>query len=200
MTASPSSGGFYRLARLLHGYLSAFAFIALFFFSITGLLLDHPTWLAHEPAETTVRLVLPKAEIARAMAMPHPAEILAGAVAGRTPLIGRFKSGEAQGGEAFIQFQGARGASTVTVDTDSGAAEVVNKPSSLVTILDDLHRGRTSGPAWRAVIDLTAIVVMALSLLGYVLFFSLRFRLRTSLLITAASLLILAAVFVLLTP
>jgi len=37
-------------------------------------------------------------------------------------------------------------------------------------------------------------------MLGYVLFFSLRFRLRTSLLITAASLVILATVFLLLTP
>jgi hypothetical protein len=200
VTAPSSSGAFYRLCRLLHGYLSAFAFIALFFFSITGLLLDHPTWLAREPAETTVHLALPKADIARAMAMPEPAEVLAGAVAQRTPLIGRFKSGEAQGGEAFIQFQGARGASTVTVDTDSGAAEVVNKPSSLLTVLNDLHRGKNSGAAWRGVIDLTALVVMVLSVLGYVLFFSLRFRLKTSLLITAASLVILAAVFFLLTP
>jgi hypothetical protein len=200
VTASPSSGGFYRLCRLLHGYLSAFAFIALIFFSLTGLLLNHPGWLAGEPAETTVHLALPKAEVAGAMAAPHPAEVLAAAVARRTPLIGRFKSGEAQGGEAFIQFQGARGASTVTIDTDSGAAEVVNKPSSLLTMLNDLHRGKNSGAAWRRVIDLTAIVVVALSLLGFVLFFSLRFRLRTSLLITAASLLILAAVFLLLTP
>ena len=200
MTSPQSSGGFYRLCRLLHGYLSAFAFIALIFFSLTGLLLNHPGWLAGEPPETTVHLALPKSEIAGAMAMPKPAEVLATAVARRTALIGRFKSGEAQGGEAFIQFQGSRGASTVTVDTDSGAAEVVNKPSSLLTVLNDLHRGKNSGAAWRWVIDLTAIVVMALSLLGFVLFFSLRFRLKTSLLITAASLLILAAVFFLLTP
>ena len=35
---------------------------------------------------------------------------------------------------------------------------------------------------------------MAMALLGYILFFSLRFRLRTSLLLTAASLVAMAAV------
>ena len=36
----------YRQCRAWHGYLSAFAFIALMFFSATGILLNHPDWIA----------------------------------------------------------------------------------------------------------------------------------------------------------
>ena len=41
---------FYRHSRYVHGWLSAFAFLTLLFFSVTGLLLNHPEWF--EPAKT----------------------------------------------------------------------------------------------------------------------------------------------------
>ena len=59
---------FYRQSRLWHGYLSAFAFIALIFFSVTGLLLNHPEWLKREdarPQET--RFILPASGMAAAL-------------------------------------------------------------------------------------------------------------------------------------
>jgi hypothetical protein len=54
--------------------------------------------------------------------------------------------------------------------------------------MGDLHRGKNASVPWRAVIDLSAILVLALSLTSYVLFFSLRFRPKTSLILTAISL------------
>jgi hypothetical protein len=50
------------------------------------------------------------------------------------------------------------------------------------------------------VIDLSAWLVLALSLIGYVLFFSLRFRLKTSLMLTAVSLAVLVGIAWLLVP
>src|SRR5690242_20539981 len=41
---------FYRQCRLWHGWLSAFAFLALMFFSATGLLLNHPEWFGDNSA------------------------------------------------------------------------------------------------------------------------------------------------------
>jgi hypothetical protein len=54
--------------------------------------------------------------------------------------------------------------------------------------MNDLHRGKNAGAVWRAAIDVAAVLLIALSLIGYVLFFSLRFRLGASLLLTASSL------------
>ena len=70
----------------------------------------------------------------------------------------------------------------------------------LAAIIQDLHRGKNSGLAWRWVIDLSAWLVLALSLIGYVLFFSLRFRLKTSLVLTAASLAVLIGIAWLFVP
>ena len=39
-----NKGAFYRTCRMLHAYLSAAAFVMLFFFATTGFLLNHPQW------------------------------------------------------------------------------------------------------------------------------------------------------------
>jgi len=193
-------GAVYRLCRMLHAYLSAFAFLALMFFSVTGLLLDHPDWLAGRGQERESKLVVPAAALAQAHAQPDPNAALAAWVAGQTPLVGAYRSGEVDDGQANLRFEGVKGSSTVAVDLQTGQADVTVEHATALTVIGDLHRGKNASVAWRAVIDITAVLVCALSLIGYVLFFSLRFRLRTSLILTAASLAVLVAVFVWLTP
>jgi hypothetical protein len=193
-------GAFYRLCRMLHAYLSAFAFLALMFFSVTGLLLDHPDWLAGRGQERESKLVVPTATLAQAHAQHDPNAALAAYVAGKVPLVGAYRSAEVDDGQANLRFEGVKGSSTVVVDLQSGQADVTVEHATALTVIGDLHRGKNASIAWRAVIDITAVLVCVMSLIGYVLFFSLRFRLRTSLILTAASLAVLVAVFVWLTP
>jgi hypothetical protein len=195
-------GELYRQSRAWHGYLSAFAFLALIFFAGTGLLLNHPEWTPAkgERAAQERRLTLSAAELAQARAAGDPARALAAALAKRTRLLGAYQSGEVIDDQAMLRLEGPRGATDVTVDLRTGAAEVSVQRARLVDTLNDLHRGKNAGKAWRLVIDLSAAVVLALSIVGYVLFFSLRFRLRTALLLTAASLAVLVGVAWGLTP
>ena len=188
----------YRQVRAFHGYLSALAFVLLMAFSLTGIFLNHPAWFREaRPADPDRTLRLPPEDVARAGSSP---EALAGLVARALPLRGGFKSGEVLDGEARLRFEGVTGHSDVAIDLATGSAEVSVTRASLVGTLNDLHRGKNAGAVWSAVIDVTAIVVLALSLLGYVIFFSLRFRLRTSLALTAISLAGLAAIFALAIP
>ncbi len=53
---------FYRHARYVHGWLSAFAFIVLIFFSVTGLLLNHPEWFTPSKDENTETITLVRQE------------------------------------------------------------------------------------------------------------------------------------------
>lgn len=194
-------GAFYRVARMLHAYLSAFAFLALMFFAATGLLLDHPDWLqGAKPAEREAAVRLSAADLAAARNTPDPSRALAAAVGRRTPLLGAYKSAEVEDGSALIHLEGVRGVSDIDLDTSTGQARVTLAPATAVTVIGELHRGKKAGEAWRLIIDVSAVVILALSVIGYVLFFSLRFRLRTSLILTAASLLVLVGVFVLFTP
>jgi uncharacterized protein len=195
-------GELYRQSRAWHGWLSAFAFLALMFFAVTGLLLNHPEWFTpksdDKPAEWTITLSKP--DLARAQAAADPARALAEAVGRERKLRGAYQSGEIIDGEAMIRLEGVTGSSDLIVDLTTGAAEATVSRADLVTTMNELHRGKNAGAAWKAVIDISAIVILALSLIGYVLFFSLRFRLRTSLILTGASLGVLAAVFFLFVP
>jgi uncharacterized protein len=195
-------GELYRQSRLWHGYLSAFAFLALIFFAGTGLLLNHPEWTpvkAERPSQD-MKLALALADLAAATAAADPARALGVTIGKRTRLLGAFQSGEIADGEAMLRFEGPHGATDVTVDMASGAADVSVSRARLIDTLNDLHRGKNAGVAWKLVIDLTAAVVLALSVVGYLLFFTLRFRLRTALVLTGTSLAVLIGVAWGLTP
>lgn len=182
-------GAFYRLCRMLHAYLSAFAFLALIFFAATGLLLNHPDWWqGAKPRERELTTRLPAAELSQALAAREPPRALAAAARRRLRLLGAFKDGSVEDGDAVLRLEGAKGTTDLDVDTRSGAVHATVQPATAANIIEELHRGRASGAAWRWVIDVSAVLVLALSLIGYVLFFSLRFRLRTSLVLTAISL------------
>jgi hypothetical protein len=188
-------GAFYRLCRMLHGYLSAFAFLALMFFSATGVLLNHPEWFeGYQPAEKQIAFALTPAELAAAKAAKPPGPALAAAAARHAPLAGAYASADIDGRQALVRLEGPKGSTDLTIDMATGKAEGRATRASLMAIIQDLHRGKNSGAAWRWVIDLSAWIVLAMSLIGYVLFFSLRFRLKTSLILTAASLLILVGI------
>jgi len=194
-------GEFYRQSRLWHAYLSAFAFLALMFFSVTGVLLNHPDWFAQpRPAAQDFELILPRAEIDAAMASADPAAALAAAAQAQADLKGVYDSGEVIDREAMIRLNGATGMTDLVIDLESGRAEATIQSADAVTILHELHRGTNAGEAWRLLIDITGFLVLGLSIIGYVLFFSLRFRLRTSLLLTFASLAAMGAVFYFLVP
>lgn len=193
-------GEVYRLSRMLHGYISAFAFAALLFFSATGLILNHPEWrLTRRPAEQTRIVHLPADQLAAAMKLAKPGPTLIGLVGKQTRLMGDYQSGTVLDGMVYLRMESPRGSSDVTITTDTGEAEVSVRPASFVGMLNDLHIGKTEDKAWRLAMDVSAVAFMLLSLLGYVLFFSMRFRLKVSLALTAASLLAMLAIVLLMT-
>ncbi len=204
---APKGGGsfkgeLFRQSRIWHGYLSAFAFIALIFFSITGLLLNHPEWFenAGEDVVKEQTLTLAPADLAKARAAADPGKAIAEIVRQKVKLVGAYKAGETIDEEALISFESVKGRSDITVDLVTGETEVAVERSDAVTVINELHRGKNSGKAWAVIIDATAIIVLILSIVGYVLFFSLRFRLKTSLILTGVSLLALFAVYWFLIP
>jgi hypothetical protein len=74
---------------------------------------------------------------------------------------------------------------------------VIVEPAPTLSIVNELHRGERAGATWRWFIDAFAVLLVILSIVGYLIFLSLRFRLRTALLLTAASTLGVWGVFVL---
>ncbi|MEI6281669.1 MAG: PepSY-associated TM helix domain-containing protein [Alphaproteobacteria bacterium] len=189
-------GAFFRWSRWLHGYLSAFAFLSLMFFSATGLMLNHQDWLDRlQPKDVMSVTMVNPATLAAATRLTDPGPALAKAVAAKALLLGAYKSAEIADGEALIRLEGTKGTSDIAVDLATGKAEIMLSRRPLLMTLDELHKGRDAGAAWKLGIDISAVLFLVLSVIGYLLFFSLRLRLKTSLLVTTASILLMVGAF-----
>ncbi|SDY57589.1 PepSY-associated TM helix domain-containing protein [Acinetobacter kyonggiensis] len=179
---------FYRHSRYVHGWLSAFAFLTLLFFSVTGLLLNHPEWFEPAKTEQTTQLILPESVLKSIKQQENPSDAILNYVRQQQNVVGRYQSSEVMDNEVMIRLESPAGATDIWVMADTGETEITQKPASTVSMLNDLHRGKNSGSAWSWLIDISAIVVIALSLVGYILFLSIKTRLVTHLVLTAASL------------
>lgn len=190
-------GAFYRTCRMLHAYFSAAAFITLMFFSVTGLMLNHPDWFSPQrDAASSATATLDPAALEGALAAGDQAAALASLVEDAFAVRGGFQSAEVLDDFALLRFTGVKGATDVEIDLLTGEATAELTRANLTSIMHDLHRGKDSGAAWKAFIDISAIAVLALSVVGFVLFFSLRFRLATSLKLVGGSLALMAALIV----
>ena len=188
---------FYRQCRLWHGYLSAFAFAALLFFAVTGIVLNHPNWFAaNEPRSPPVKLTLTSSQLQELRTAPAPAQMLAKIVAERITLYGRYQDGEAEMDQIFVRLRGARGSSDIRANIRDGSIIVTSERATTAGLLNALHRGEQAGAAWRTFIDIAAGILIVLSLVGYAIFFSMRTRLTTALLITGVSVLGIVMFFV----
>ena len=179
---------FYRHSRYVHGWLSAFAFLTLLFFSVTGLLLNHPEWFEPAKTEQTTQLILPESILKSIKQQENPSDAILNYVRQQQNVVGRYQSSEVMDNEVMIRLESPAGATDIWVMADTGETEITQKPASTVSMLNDLHRGKNSGLAWSWLIDISAIIVIALSLVGYILFLSIKTRLVTHLMLTAASL------------
>lgn len=184
---------FYRHARYVHGWLSAFAFIVLVFFSLTGLFLNHPEWFDPAKDEKTVKIQLPENLLQAAQKQENPSNALLDYIRQKETVVGRYQSSEVLDGEVMIRLESPAGSTDIWALLDTGEVEITQKPASAVSLINDLHRGKNSGTAWRWLIDISAVLILALSLAGYILFLSVKSRLVTHLLLTAASLAVLIA-------
>ena len=201
--AAPSpitKGAIYRQARLWHGWLSALAFLALVFFASTGLLLNNPDWFEGKPKSAALSTTLPPDMLARAQAAKDPDRALAEAVAQRLDLRGVYQKPRPNDPPGKLRLRGVTGGAEIAVDRATGAARVKTERVNALTLLTNLHKGKNAGQAWHLLIDAFAVTVLCLSLLGYFLFFTLRFRLRTGLILTGVTLAGAVGLFVLTVP
>ena len=185
---------FYRHARYVHGWLSAFAFLILMFFALTGLLLNNTDWFEPAKDENTVTVTLSPELLEKLRAQENPSTDILNFVRTKQDIVGRYQSSEVMDTEVMVRLESPAGSTDVWAMLDTGEVEISTKPASTVSLINDLHRGKNAGTAWSWLIDISAIVILILSIAGFILFLSIKSRLMPHLLLTAISL----AVFILL--
>ncbi len=146
------------------------SFAVVLFFSVTGLTLNHPTWLGGDEQIVTkskgnlkVGWVnnpdtnkIAKLEIVEFLRKKYE---LKGAVT-------EFRIDDA---ELSIVFKGPAYSCDAFIDRESGNYEISEIKMGVVAIMNDLHKGRDSGKGWSWVIDISAIFLILVSLSGLIL-------------------------------
>lgn len=189
------------IIRWLHLYLSLLGFTALLFFAITGLTLNHPTWLGADTQRVSEFsgklehswLTLPNItdDPAQSVDRLNVVEHLR-AEHGLRGAVSEFRVDDY---ECLVLFRGPAYAVDVVVNRETGEYSATQTVMGLVAIMNDLHKGRDSGLAWSLVIDASAILTAMVSITGLVLLFWLRRRRWSGLLTTVAGTIVLAAFY-----
>lgn len=169
-------------------------FATLMFFSFTGITLNHPSWLGANEAKVEdssgslpEALLKGLAEAAEGSAERKAFEsAIAAYLSESHGLKGKASELQADEFEIYLAFKGPGYSADAFIDADSGSYTVTEADNGAMALLNDLHKGRDSGEAWRWVIDISAVLMLLMSISGFGLLLYIRKR-RTSGVLTAVA-------------
>lgn len=174
----------HRWARWVHVYASMIALVVVLFFGLTGITLNHPDWTFGDDVDvTTDSGELPFAAASDDGTVDFLA--ISEYIRDEYGVTADVDSYSETNGQASIAYKNAGYAADVFVDVEAGTYDVTIEQQGWVAVMNDLHKGRDTGSAWRWVIDLSAGFLVVVSLTGLLMQFFLRKR-RRSALVSAA--------------
>lgn len=151
--------------RFLHVYTSMVAFLIILFFGVTGLLLNHPTWLfGDEITTSTIEGTLP----ATVRDGDGSVEFLAVSEFVRTEhgVGGDVTNFDEIDGEGSINYSGPGYGATVRFDVASLTYDITVREEGFVNAMRDLHSGSDTGSVWSLVIDVSSAFLVFVSATG----------------------------------
>ena len=165
-----------RTLHQWHWISSALCLIGMLLFAVTGITLNHATQIPATPVVTNQKIKLP-AELAAELSelasqtdanAPLPAKaraFLAEAFGLRTGA----REAEWSEDEIYLSLPRPGGDAWLAIDLASNNAEYERTDRGWIAYLNDLHKGRNTGAAWRWFIDVFAIACLVFCMTGLVL-------------------------------
>jgi hypothetical protein len=157
-----------------HWISAALSLIGMLLFAITGITLNHAGQIEATPVVVSRKATLPP---------PLLADLAKGPVEGKRPLpvtlepwldksVGAEvagREGEWTAEEVYVALARPGGDAWLSIDRETGAVEHEKTTRGAVSLLNDLHKGRNTGPAWAWFIDAFAAACVIFTLTGLVL-------------------------------
>ncbi len=162
----------YSVCRMLHIYISTALFTLLIFFCVSGVLLNHLSWLSGTDKTTGMTNgYLPEPIATQLQALGSTNDVI-GYIETQYQLRGLSRMDwDKESNELMLDYPVPAGYALVIVDTVTNAYAIEYQQGNMLSILNDLHKGRHSGKAWSWVIDLTAILMCLFALTGLIILF-----------------------------
>ena len=169
--------------RWIHTYVSMLGLGALLFFSVTGLTLNHPDWsLGGRRRESSVRGRVDSSWL-KLGADGKSADSLrvVEALRKQQGIPGLVDDVRDEDSVLTLVFKGPGSSADVTLQRSSGDYEATVILEGPVALLNDLHKGRHTGPVWSLLIDWVAGLLTLVSISGLWLLVYVRRRRRSGL-------------------
>lgn len=183
------------ISRWLHIYGSMISFAIVFFFSVTGITLNHPDYFAGELKTTQEKGKLDsnwvakkdtskiaKLEIVEWLRSHHNIKAA----------VSEFRIDESQ---CTISFKGPGYAADAFINRENGSYDLTLLRAGMVGIMNDLHKGRDTGSKWSWVIDIAAVLMVIISLSGIILILYIKRKKWSGLIVLLIGSLLLWAVY-----
>ena len=171
---SKSRRGFWlRQLHRWHWISSATCLMGMLLFAITGITLNHAGDISAEPVTATKSVALDQATAATLasarVAEGEKAPIPDAARAALKPLLSTAipaAPAEWSADEIFLELPRPGGDATLTIDRATGEAVYETTDRGWIAYLNDLHKGRNTGPVWSWFIDIFAVACLVFSITG----------------------------------
>lgn len=182
-----------KVTLWLHIYVSMFGLAAVLFFSVTGITLNHPDWFfanqeRQEQAEGDIKAewlhVAPRSESEDADPSNEVAKLeIVEHLRQKHGIHGALADFRVDDIECSVTFKGPGYAADAFIDRETGHYNLTQTFHGFIAIINDLHKGRDTGPVWSVAIDVSAIVLTIISMTGLILIFFLKLRRRPGLVV-----------------
>ncbi|TDW96984.1 hypothetical protein EDB95_4820 [Dinghuibacter silviterrae] len=157
------------LVRWLHIYLSMVSFAIVFFFAVTGLTLNHADKFGDE-----VHTAQQKGRLNPAWTKdPDTTKIarldIVEYLRNTCHLKGTLSDFRIDPDQIGVSFKGPGYAADAFIDRGTGAFDIMETTAGFVGVINDLHKGRDTGHTWSLFIDICALLLVVVSLTGFLL-------------------------------
>ncbi|GAB3623686.1 PepSY-associated TM helix domain-containing protein [Mariniluteicoccus endophyticus] len=164
-----------KAIRQIHLWTSMVSLVVVLFFGVTGITLNHQEWtFGTQPVRTQVTGTLPATFKNSSGQVDFLA--VATAIRGQQDVRGEVTDHSEQNGQGTITWQGAGYVADVQFDEATGEYTFTSTTDGWVAVINDLHKGRHTGTAWKWVIDASAVLLVAVAATGLTITFLIRTR------------------------
>jgi hypothetical protein len=156
-----------------HWISSAISLVVLLLFSVTGFTLNHAARIEASPHVERHEATLPP-DLLRQLADPHEESApvpspIATFVAEQTGARIEGRAGDWSDGEVAVSLPRPGGDGWVSIDRETGEIQYEVTDRGWLAYINDLHKGRNTGPVWSWFIDVFALACVVFALTGLLL-------------------------------
>ena len=161
-------------SRWLHIYLSLFSFVALLFFAVTGVTLNHTDLFSDMQHTNSINDSVNVGYVNGKDTSSVNKLAIVEEFRSKHHVKGSLAEFRIDDTQCMVSFKGPGYAADIFLDRESGKYELSETVTGWVGVMNDLHKGRDSGKTWGLLIDISAILMILVSLTGLVMLFFLK--------------------------